>query len=120
MTGRTRITIGQAGFEEAAAAFLDTWHRAASGEAVAPQRILTFESLEAMASVLTPERMRLLKHVRQHPARSIRALSQELQRDYRRVHGDVVALENAGLLERSAAGLQATADRLTVDVDLVA
>ena len=42
-----------------------------------------------------------------HRARSIRALAIALGRDYRRVHEDVSALVQAGLLDRDESGLHA-------------
>lgn len=69
-----------------------------------------------MVSVLTGERYRLLKHVHAHPEPSISALARSLGRQYRRVHADVVALEAAGLLDRSEGMLQTTADNLTADI----
>ena len=55
----------------------------------------------------TPRRLELLRHLHRHPARSIRALAIALGRDYRRVHEDVEALANAGLLDKNETGLHA-------------
>src|SRR5260370_41125027 len=90
----TKIIVG-GGLEEDAAAFLDAWHRAERGETV-DQNVLAFESWEALASVLTGERYRLLRHVHAHPGPAISALARSLGRQYRRVHADVAALEAAG------------------------
>jgi len=65
---------------------------------------LTFDSFDTLAKVLTPRRLELLRYVHRHPAASIRALAQALDRDYRRVHSDVEALAEAGLLERAEEG----------------
>jgi predicted transcriptional regulator len=64
---------------------------------------LTFDSFETLAKVLTPRRLELLRHARRHPAASNRALAQVSDRDYRRVHDDVEAQTEAGLLERADA-----------------
>src|SRR6266699_6957034 len=82
--------------EEDAAAFLDAWHRAERGEHV-DENVLAFESWEALASVLTGERYRLLRHIHAHPELSVSALARSLGRQYRRVHADVTVLEGAGL-----------------------
>jgi len=50
-----------------------------------------------------------LRYVHKHPAASIRALAQALDRDYRRVHDDVEALAEAGLLIRAEEGTGVTA-----------
>jgi predicted transcriptional regulator len=57
--------------------------------------------MEGLLSLLTPKRWELLKYVHGHQVRSVRALSVQLKRDYRRVHDDVEALATAGLLERN-------------------
>ena len=98
-------------------AFVDAWRRAESGEDV-HERTLAFESWDVLAKVLTGERVRLLKHVHAHPEPSISALARSLGRHYRRVHADVAALEQAGLLAREAGAVHATADTLKAEIRL--
>jgi predicted transcriptional regulator len=94
----------------------DAWDRAATGVAV-QHHVLAFESWESLASVLSPERLRMLRLIRQRRGlRSIRELSRQLERNYRNVHDDVVALEHAGLIVRTHQSLRATADKVTVEV----
>lgn len=115
MTSMT-ITVG-GDIDDDGAAFLNAWQRAERGEAVA-ERVLAFESWEGLARVLTGERFRLLRHLHASPAPSISALARSLDRQYRRVHADVTALEQAGLLERSADGLRTTADYISAEIRL--
>jgi len=82
------------------------------------ERVLSFESWEGLARVLTGERFRLLRHVHASPAPTISPLARSLDRQYRRVHADVTALEQAELLERSADGLRTTADRMRTEITL--
>jgi predicted transcriptional regulator len=96
----------------------DAWKRAERGEPGVRHHVVAFESWDALREVLTAERLRLLRHLRAHPARSVRALAVALRRDYRNVHGDVAALLRAGLVERSREGIRATADMLAVEVPL--
>ncbi|HEV8032570.1 MAG TPA: hypothetical protein VGP42_16280 [Stellaceae bacterium] len=112
----TKIIVG-GGLEEDAAAFLDAWHRAERGEHV-DEHVLAFESWEALASILTGERYRLLRHVHAHPEPSISALARALGRQYRRVHADVAALEEAGLLDRSEGEVRASVDKITAEIRL--
>lgn len=99
------------------AAFLDAWHRSERGEAV-DECVLAFESWEALTHVLTGERYRMLCHVHKHPEPSVSALARALGRQYRRVHADVTALEQAGLLDRSQGFVRATTDRISADIRL--
>jgi len=86
--------------------FIDAWHRAEAGKAV-DETNLTFRDLEALLAALTPKRLHLLRHVRHHPAPSIKALAAELHRDYKNVHSDVETLSRLGLLARTPEGVVA-------------
>jgi predicted transcriptional regulator len=99
------------------AAFRRAWARASAG-AGERERILSFESWEGLASVLTGERYRLLRHLHAHPEKSVNALARALRRQYRRVHEDVAILERVGLVERAEGEVRTTADRLTTVVTL--
>jgi predicted transcriptional regulator len=112
----TKIVVGGS-LEEDAAAFLDAWKRAGRGEEV-DEHVLAFESWEALAAVLTGERYRLLRHIHAHPEPSVSALARSLGRQYRRVHADVAALEDAGLLDRSGGEVRTKIDRITAEIRL--
>jgi predicted transcriptional regulator len=103
--------------EEDATAFLDAWKRAERGETMR-ERVLAFESWEALASVLTGARYRMLRHLHAHPEPSVSALARALGRQYRRVHADVTALERAGLLARSEGAVRTTTDTIKADIHL--
>jgi len=111
-----KVIVGGS-LDDDGAAFLDAWHRAERGEDV-NERVLAFESWEGLAQVMTGERYRLLRHLHEHPEPSVSALARALGRQYRRVHADVAALEQAGLLDRSEGAVRATADRIRADIRL--
>ena len=115
-TETARLLVG-GGIEEDAAAFVDAWHRAERGERT-PERVLAFESWEGLASVLTGERYRLLRHLHRHPEPSVSALARSLGRQYRRVHADVTVLEEAGLLDRTGNEVRTTVDRISAEIAL--
>ena len=104
---------------EDADAFVDAWRKAEHGEKVA-DHVLAFESWEGLASVMTGERLRLLRHLHAHPEPSVSALARSLGRQYRRVHEDVVVLEGAGLVVRDGSTVRATVDAMTAEVRLAA
>jgi predicted transcriptional regulator len=99
------------------AAFLVAWERAERGEVV-QERVLSFESWNGLASVMTGERYRLLRHLHSHPEPSVSALARALGRQYRRVHADVTALEGVGLVERADSEVRATADTIQAEIRL--
>lgn len=108
-TGKTVHLHVDEGLEAAGARFVDAWKRAEAGELHAENAEvhLGFASWEDMVRVLSPKRLELLRHLHRHPAPSVRQLAVALRRDYRRVHDDVAALQDAGLLERDPEGLRA-------------
>ena len=114
MKNEVRIQVGGS-LSDDLATFTRAWKRIEAGDR-GEERTLAFESWEGLASLLTGERYRLLRHLHAHPEKSVNALAQSLRRQYRRVHEDVTVLEGAGLIDRSGGGVRTTADRLSAVV----
>lgn len=106
MTRRRHVQVHVESLAASGRRFVAAWRRAKRGEPVHEEH-LSFESLERLLATLSPKRIELVRFVRRRPNLSIAAVARELGRDYKRVHGDVRALETAGLLEEDEAGLQA-------------
>ena len=81
--------------------FIDAWKRAERGEKVEVEQRLDFENLGTLLKALTPGRWVLLKKLRTCGPMSIRALANELRRNYKNVHMDVRRLERIGLIART-------------------
>ena len=96
--------------------FVEAWHRAERGEATNETHI-TFHDLPALLAALTPKRLDLLRYVRHHQVRTVKALADDLRRDYKNVHKDVEELAKLGLLARTAD--QVVAPYAEVDVRFV-
>lgn len=97
---------------------LSALQRAEAGEAVS-ERHLTFLSFEQFRQTLTPKRLELLRHLHRNPALNIKALAASLGRDYKRVHEDVRALEEAGMIERADDGrLSAGYDEIAIETKI--
>jgi predicted transcriptional regulator len=110
-----KITVGGASEAEASRHFVDAWRRAERGETFL-ERHLAFESWDALARILTGKRMELLRYVRRHKVRSVRALAKALGRDYSNVHADVRALADAGLLDATDGGVRADYDAIETKI----
>ena len=117
MTEEVEIIVGSS-MEDAGVAFIAAWKASERGEDVKPSRVVAFESWEGLSAVMTGERYRMLRHLHGHPEPSVSALARSLGRQFRRVHGDVVALESAGLVDRSEGSVKATADRIRAEIVL--
>jgi predicted transcriptional regulator len=95
------------------------WNKAVVGEQVQETHV-TFLDLQTMLENLSPRRLDLLRHVRQHEAENVRELAQTLGRDCKNVHQDVAVLESVGLLLRDGRKLTAPWDQLQASVSLIA
>lgn len=81
----------------------DFAHAWTSGKSQKTARI-SFATPELLWQVLTAKRWELLKALCGVGPVSIREASRRVSRDVKAVHGDVIALLNAGLLERVESG----------------
>ena len=86
--------------EEAMAGFAETW---STGKREKAARI-SFASPELLWKVLTAKRWALLKALCGAGPVSIREAARRVERDVKGVHGDVIALLEAGILSRTAKG----------------
>lgn len=86
--------------QEAGEDFIRAW------ETGKPQRNarISFESPELLWKVLTARRWELLKSLCGVGPISIREAARRVGRDVKTVHGDVIALLDAGVLNRTATG----------------
>ena len=67
---------------------------------------------------MTDKRHELLRYLRANPTRGIRALARALDRDYKRVHGDVRALTAVGLMTEDGGTLRADYDEIRATIDV--
>lgn len=94
------VTLDVAIRKDAGEDFIHAWE---SRKAQKSARI-SFESPELLWKVLTARRWELLKTLCGAGPVSIREAARRLGRDVKTVHGDVTALLNAGVLDRTASG----------------
>ena len=97
-----KLIVEVMGSEEALRRFARAWRRAAAN---ADTATIAVASLAELTTLLSPKRMQLIRHVARNPGLSIRALAQDLKRDYKNVHTDVSELEARQILDRDRAGL---------------
>lgn len=94
---KTKITIRTGTTEEFFDRLRDRAKKLDKGELPRPGITITFEDPAEMLQVLTSERVRLLRMVKEGPLR-VSALATGLRRHVRAVSRDVSLLERAGLL----------------------
>ena len=98
---KKEIHIGVSDSVTTTKGFINAWKRAKRGEKVEAEERLYFENLETLLKTLTSARWVLLKTLRTNGPMSVRALTNELGRDYKNVHTDVRRLEGIGLIDRT-------------------
>lgn len=96
---KTEIEVGR-GLRGVLAEVGAAWKAADAGLQVDASSKLCFVDWAALCSVLTPKRYELIRQLRGEPAAGIRPLARTLGRDVKRVHEDVVALVELGLIRR--------------------
>ncbi|MEX0408419.1 transcriptional regulator [Aquibium sp. LZ166] len=67
-------------------------------------QFISFNSVELFSSILTPKRWEIIKAMTGQGPMSIREAARRVGRDVKAVHGDVHALINAGVLNRTEDG----------------
>ena len=94
------VVLDVATSAEAAEDFIRTWE---TGQGDASARI-SFATPELLWKVLTAKRWELLKALCGAGPVSIREAARRVGRDVKAVHGDVTALLNAGVLDKTESG----------------
>jgi len=69
------------------------------GRRVKPRKGVYFENLEAVRSILTENRLSLLRLIRKHKPDSVAELARLANRDFKHVYGDVELLQDLGLVQ---------------------
>jgi predicted transcriptional regulator len=118
MSATHKVQVNVGSLADMGKRFSSAWARAASGEQLEETHV-TFLNVQTMLDTLSPRRLELLRHVRQHGASNVRELAQALARDYKNVHHDVAVLEATGLLIREGRKLLAPWDELRAHVSLI-
>ena len=90
------VTIEISGAEHSLKRFAKTWRTGrGAGE------VISFESPEVLFRRITPKRWTLLTALQAAGPQSVRELARRVRRDVKNVHGDVRALIEIGLIERT-------------------
>ena len=118
MSTRHKVQVNVGSLADMGKRFSDAWTRASAGDQFEETHV-TFLNIRSMLGTLSPRRLDLLRHVRQHGASNVRELALALARDYKNVHQDVAILEATGLLIREGRKLSAPWDELQAHVSLL-
>lgn len=102
--------------KEAGERFIEAWN---TGMPSDPITTFSFSNSVQLFEVFTPKRWELIEKLQMLGPSSIRGLTRALGRDVRRVHDDVAALLDWGIVERNEAGkVFVPYDRIHIGADL--
>ncbi len=114
------LYVSVASQEQIDAEMLKAVADARAGKRVTARHRLRFLTYEQMHRVLSPVRMQIVKTLAGQSSLSIREVARRVDRDVKSVHGDVTALINAGVIDRSEEGVSFPYDRIHLEVDIEA
>lgn len=83
------------------------------------QRI-SFASIDLLWKIISPKRWDIIRTMTGQGPLAIREVARRLDRDVKGVHGDVLALINAGVIDRTESGIVFPYDAVHVDFMLKA
>ena len=109
-----KVTLGVSGRDAMSRRFAAAMRGEAQGQ------FISFETPELLFQTLTQMRWKILKAMTGAGALSIREVARRVERDVKRVHEDVTALLNVGVLERNDEGVIFPYDTIHVDFTLEA
>jgi len=106
------VTLGVSSAEETKRRMAAAFQGEAQGE------VISFASVELLWKVLTAKRWEILCAMTGQGKLSFREVARRVGRDVKAVHGDVTALINAGVLDRTRDGVVFPYDAVHVDFTL--
>lgn len=97
-----RIDIGIKRLKDSLRDFAETWKSVESGKKVRKEEGIYFESIDDMRSVLTNNRLAILRAIRENKPKSVYELSKILGRNLKNVNEDLKLLAEIGLVTLEA------------------
>jgi predicted transcriptional regulator len=110
-----RINIGIKRLKDSLIDFAETWKSVESGKRVRKEEGIYFESIDDMRSVLTNNRLAILRAIRENKPKSVYELSKMLGRNLKNVNEDLKLLAKIGLVTLEAT--EKDRKRITPHVD---
>lgn len=112
------LTVRIGTMDDANARLIEAARRAEAGEAVEADHSVNFNSYDSMHKVLAPARLAIVKALAGQGALSIREVARRVGRDVQAVHRDVTTLINAGMIDRTAEGIEFPYETIHFEYDV--
>lgn len=97
--------------------FKGVYKKVARGERVKPRFGISFPDLETARRILTPERLQIMRCIREQHPQSIYRLAKLVGRDFKNVHTEIQELRKMGIVKiaRSRRGRRQVIPRVPYD-----
>ncbi|WP_079212755.1 winged helix-turn-helix transcriptional regulator [Brucella pituitosa] len=116
----TKLTVRLSSIKDLKARFVTAGNLAMTGKPVAAVPAVEFSTYEDMHRILAPLRLELIKVLAGQGTLSIREVARRVNRDVQAVHRDITTLINAGIIDRSDAGVEFPYDSIHFEFDVTA
>jgi predicted transcriptional regulator len=116
----TTLIVRLGTVDDAKARFVEAGRHALAENAVDSTPSVNFVTYDEMHRVLTPSRLAIVRTLAGQGALSIREVAGRVNRDVQAVHRDVATLVNAGVIDRTADGIEFPYDRIHFEYDVSA
>lgn len=116
----TTLTVRIGNMDDANERLLEAARRAEAGETVEADHSVNFSSYDSMHKALAPARLAIIQALAGQGALSIREVARRVGRDVQAVHRDVTTLINAGVIDRTSAGIQFPYETIHFEYDVSA
>jgi len=116
----TTLIVRLGTLDDANDRLIEAARKAEAGELVEAEHSVNFASYDSMHKVLAPPRLDIVKALAGQGALSIREVARRVGRDVQAVHRDVTTLINAGVIDRTAEGIEFPYDRIHFEYDVSA
>ena len=114
------FTVRIQNLDDALAETARVWKAAEKGKKQKPSTGIGFSTYADMHRILTPKRLDIVRALAGNKPMSIREVARRVRRDFKGVHTDVVALANAGVVDRMEEGISFPYDRIHFEFDVLA
>jgi predicted transcriptional regulator len=95
-------------------------HLAEAGKSIEAEHSINFASYDSMHKVLAPSRLAIVRAVAGQGALSIREVARRVGRDVQAVHRDITTLINAGVIDRTADGVEFPYEKIHFEYEVSA
>lgn len=112
------LTVRIGTMDDANARLIEAARRAEAGETVEADHSVNFNSYDSIHKVLAPARLAIVKALAGQGALSIREVARRVGRDVQAVHRDVTTLINAGMIDRTAEGIEFPYETIHFEYDV--